>query len=119
MFESKQDELLPRALFFVRLFRSALFALIILTVSLSAGMFGYSYFEGMAIIDAFANASMILSGMGPLAPMNTFGGKLFAGCYALYSGIALIGAMSIVLAPIFHRFMHRFHIEDESETESS
>jgi hypothetical protein len=74
-------------------------------------MAGYRYLEGMAWIDAFANASMILSGMGPLGPLQTWGGKLFAGLYALYSGLALILATGIVLAPVVHRLLHRFHFE--------
>jgi hypothetical protein len=80
-------------------------------VSLLGGMAGYRYFEGMAWIDAFANASMILSGMGPLGPLQTWGGKLFAGCYALYSGLALIVVTGLILAPIVHHVLHRFHIE--------
>ena len=76
-----------------------------------AGMAGYRYFEGMDWIDAFANASMILSGMGPLTPLQTAGGKLFAGFYALYSGLALIMATGILLAPVVHRLLHRFHVE--------
>jgi len=76
-------------------------------------MLGYRYFEGMAWIDAFANASMILSGMGPLNPLQSWGGKLFAGCYALYSGLALIVATGIILAPVIHRVLHRFHLETQ------
>jgi hypothetical protein len=66
----------------------------------------------MAWIDAFANAAMILSGMGPLAPPQTWGGKLFAGLYALYSGLAVILATGILLTPIVHRLLHRFHLEE-------
>lgn len=115
MFESKGEDLLSRRDFYARLLRSFSFALAALLVSLAVGMSGYHYIESMPWIDAFANASMILSGMGPLAQMNTFGGKLFAGCYALYSGIALIGAMGVILAPMFHRFLHRFHAECDDE----
>jgi len=78
-------------------------------------MVGYHYFEGMEWIDAFANASMILSGMGPLAPLQTWGGKLFAGCYALFSGLALIVAIGIMFGPVVHRVLHRFHLERESQ----
>ena len=80
-------------------------------ISLLGGMAGYRYFEGMAWIDAFANASMILSGMGPLTPLQTWGGKLFAGCYALYSGLALIVVTGLILAPIVHHVLHKFHME--------
>jgi hypothetical protein len=67
----------------------------------------------MGWVDAFANAAMILSGMGPLSPPQTTGGKLFAGLYALYSGLALIVATGIILAPVVHRLLHRFHVESE------
>jgi hypothetical protein len=74
-------------------------------------MAGYRYLERMEWIDAFANASMILSGMGPLTPLQTWGGKLFAGLYAMYSGLALILAAGLILAPVVHRVLHRFHVE--------
>jgi hypothetical protein len=66
----------------------------------------------MPWIDAFANASMILSGMGPLGELHTWSGKLFAGLFALYSGLLLIMVAGIVLAPVVHRFLHRFHMEE-------
>ena len=84
--------------------------------SLFAGMFGYRYFEGMEWVDAFVNASMILSGMGPVTPLTTNTGKLFAGCFAIYSGLALVATMGIILAPVVHRFLHRFHIDDSDDT---
>ena len=108
-FESRYQPLLGRAAFVRRMARSVAAAGLLIGPSLLAGMAGYRFFEGMPWIDAFANAAMILSGMGPLAPLQTFGGKLFAGCYALYSGLALIVATGIVLAPVVHRLMHRFH----------
>lgn len=74
-------------------------------------MSGYMYFENMTAVDAFVNAAMLLSGMGPLTPLTTNAGKIFAGIYALYSGLAFIAATGIVVAPIFHRFFHRFHLE--------
>ena len=80
-------------------------------ISLLGGMCGYHFFEGLSWIDAFANASMILSGMGPLDAPKTDGGKIFAGCYALYSGLALILAAGLILAPMAHRILHRFHVE--------
>jgi hypothetical protein len=80
-------------------------------------MAGYGYFERMGWADAFANAAMILSGMGPLSPLQTTGGKVFAGLYALYSGLMLIVATGVVLAPVVHRLMHRFHLEAEQERE--
>jgi len=79
-------------------------------------MAGYRYFEGMACIDAFVNAAMILSGMGPVGQLETWGGKLFAGLYAIYSGLALILAAGIIVAPVVHRLLHRFHLESSKDS---
>jgi hypothetical protein len=84
-------------------------------VSQLLGMAGYSYFENMSVVDAYANAAMILSGMGPLAAPETTGGKIFAGSYALYSGLILILATGLVLSPVFHRVLHSFHVEDDDD----
>jgi hypothetical protein len=110
-FESKHQPLLSRRAFGRRLARNFGAASLLIGVSLLAGMAGYHWLEGMAWIDAFANAAMILSGMGPLAPLQTWGGKLFAGFYALYSGLVLIVAAGIVFAPVVHRLLHSFHVE--------
>jgi hypothetical protein len=80
---------------------------------LAIGIAGYTYYEQMPLADAFANAAMILSGMGPLGELTTSGGKIFAGCYALLSGLLLIIATSFVLAPVFHRVLHHFHLETD------
>jgi hypothetical protein len=114
-FESRGDPLLAPAAFAQRLARCFLISMVLIGVSLIGGMLGYHGFEHMAWIDAFANAAMILSGMGPLASPQTYAGKLFAGLYALYSGLALIIATGIIIAPIVHRFMHRFHLESGKE----
>ena len=110
-FEAKHQPLLSREAFAKRLTRNFVVASLLIGLSLLAGMAGYRYFEGMEWIDAFANAAMILSGMGPLGPLQTTGGKLFAGFYALYSGLALIAATGIIFAPLVHRMLHRFHLE--------
>jgi hypothetical protein len=81
-------------------------------VSLLAGMAGYHWLEGMGWADAYANAAMILSGMGPLDPPKTAAGKVFSGTYALYSGLALLVAAAVLLTPVLHRLLHRFHLED-------
>ncbi len=113
MFEHHTHALLPRPAFFARLVRSSVIGLAIIVASLVAGMAGYRYFEKMPWVDAFANAAMILSGMGPLGPLETTGGKIFAGCYALYSGLAVIVVTGIIFAPVVHRFLHRFHLEHQ------
>jgi hypothetical protein len=88
-------------------------------VSLGIGMAGYHGFENQTWLDAFLNAAMILSGMGPVAPIQTAGGKLFAGCYALFSGLALITTVAVVFAPLFHRFLHKFHMDADSREKGS
>jgi hypothetical protein len=110
--ESKRDPLLPAAAFAKRLAASFAAVCVLITVSMLIGMAGYHFIEHMPWIDAFANAAMILSGMGPLAPLQTSAGKLFAGFYALYSGLALILGTGVLLGPLLHRLMHRFHLED-------
>ncbi len=113
MFEQRKSPLLPRRAFYARLRRSAGLALLILFASLAVGMTGYRLLEGMSWLDAFENAAMILSGMGPVSPVHTSPGKLFAGCYALFSGLAFVTAMGVVFAPVFHRFLHKFHLETQ------
>jgi len=111
MFEPHHAPLLPRRAFLMRLLGSAALGLSFLALSLFAGMLGYHGFEGMSWLDAFANAAMILSGMGPLAVPRQVAGKLFAGFYALFSGFAAILISAILFAPVVHRALHRFHLE--------
>jgi hypothetical protein len=117
MFEHRRQRLVPRNVFYARLARSAALALLIVVASLAVGMAGYHFLEKLSWLDSFTNASMILSGMGPLAPLQTNAGKLFAGCYALFSGLAFITSIGVVFAPVFHRFLHRFHLESIAEDE--
>ncbi len=103
--------LLPTQIFFRRLLASIAVGLGLIIVSLAVGMAGYHGYEGLSWLDAFVNASMILSGMGPLLSPVTTGGKLFAGFYALYSGLAVLVIAGVIFAPVVHRFLHRFHLE--------
>ena len=112
MFEHRSKPLLPRRQFYARLARSIGVALLVVLVALGIGMLGYRSFEPMSWVDAFVNAAMILSGMGPVSSLQTDAGKIFAGCYALFSGLAFITSISIVFAPLFHRFLHKFHVEE-------
>jgi hypothetical protein len=108
----------PRSIFIKRLVRNTAIAIGILIVSLAIGMCGYHFIEGMAWIDCYLEAAMILSGMGPIAQLHTTAGKIFAGTYALYSGFTILLTVSIVLAPIVHRFLHKFHVDlEESRKE--
>jgi hypothetical protein len=93
--------------------RNALIGLALLLVSLGFGIVGYHTLEGLSWIDSMLNASMILGGMGPVNSLKTEAGKLFASFYALYSGVILLASVGILITPIFHRFLHRFHLADE------
>jgi hypothetical protein len=111
MGEIPRDKLLPRREYFRRLARSAMAGAGLLLFSLSVGMLGYHFLGGLTWIDAFVDAAMILSGMGPVSPLQTTSVKLFAGCYAIYCGIALITTAGIILSPMIHRSLHKFHLE--------
>ncbi len=113
MFEHRSKPLLPRRQFYARLARNAAAALLLVAFALGIGMVGYRAFEPMSWVDAFVNAAMILSGMGPVSSLQTDGGKIFAGCYALFSGLAFLTSLGVVFAPVFHRFLHKFHLEEE------
>lgn len=115
MYETKHQPLLPKHKFYKRMLHNLFLGMMLVFGSLLLGMVGYHHFENLSWIDAYANAAMILSGMGPLNPLATEQGKLFAGTYALYSGIVFLAAMVIVFAPVFHRFFHHFNIEDEKK----
>jgi len=113
MYERRTKPLLPRKQFAKRMAKTILMAVALILVSLGIGMAGYHGFEKLSWLDSFENAAMILSGMGPVSPINTDAGKIFAGCYALYSGLALISTLAIVIAPVFHRFLHKFHLSED------
>ncbi len=116
MYEHRGKPLLTFVEFSVRVFLHGLLAFGVVAVALGIGILGYHGFERMPWIDATLNASMILGGMGPVNPLYTTGGKLFASAYALFSGIVFIGVMGIILAPFAHRLLHRFHWESDNET---
>jgi hypothetical protein len=109
-YERHHEPLLPRARFLQRVAMHALAAVGLIGFSIGVGMAGYAGFEKLAWVDAFLNASMLLGGMGPVESPQTTAGKVFAGLYALYSGLVFLVAVSIVFAPVIHRVMHRFHL---------
>jgi hypothetical protein len=115
MYEHRSKPLLPIGKFYHRLARSAALGSTIVVGALLIGMVGYHFLENMKWIDSFANASMILSGMGPLGELKTSAGKIFARCYALFSGVAFLTSVGLFFAPVFHRFLHKFHIETAKE----
>jgi hypothetical protein len=118
-FESKGQPLAPPRSFAMRLARNGLWSAGFIVIWLVIGMVGYQGFEGMNVVDAFVNAAMILSGMGPVQVLNTVGGKIFAGLYAILSGIFVFGIAGIALAPLFHRMLHRFHLQDDEAASKS
>jgi hypothetical protein len=115
VYERRHHTPLSRRLFLWRLLRHFAFASLLLVLSLWAGMRGYEYYEHLPWRDAFLNASMLLAGMGPVNNPVTPAGKLFAGCYALYAGLAFLVTSTIILAPVIHRMLHLFHC-DERDT---
>jgi hypothetical protein len=96
---------------YLHVIRNAFMGLMLIIVALYIGMLGYHISEGMSWIDSFLNASMILSGMGPAATLTTVAGKIFAGFYALFSGLAFIAIVVIMLSPVIHRFFRKIHLE--------
>jgi hypothetical protein len=111
--EKKNQPLAPFPVFIRRLARNFLVSSGIVVFSLALGTTGYCYFGEMRAVDGFLNASMILTGMGPVDRMTTDAGKLFSAFYALYSGLAFLTMVAVLLAPLYHRFLHRFHLCDD------
>jgi hypothetical protein len=113
MFEKKADKLLPWPRFIRRMALSSLLASGIVSVALAVGIGGYHCIAGLKWMDATLNASMILTGMGPVDPMTSTAAKLFASAYALFSGVVFLSAVAVVLAPVFHRILHTFHLDED------
>ncbi len=113
MFEHRRQPLLTPRDFLIRQLEFLLVALGIIAGSLVLGILGYHFLEGLSYIDALVNAAMLLGGMGPVNELHTNAGKLFASFYALYSGIVFLVSVGVILAPLYHRFLHRFHLELE------
>ena len=115
MFERNHQPLLPRSAFLRRVGRSGLVSGLVVGGSLGIGVLGYHFIADLEWIDALLNASMILTGMGPVAPLHTPGAKVFASVYALFSGVVFLASLSFFIAPIAHRVLHRLHIEADQE----
>jgi hypothetical protein len=115
MYERRGTRPVPLRRFLGRLAAHFGVAIAVVLASLAAGMAGYAYFERLSGLDAFLNAAMLLGGMGPVESPATPGGKLFAGLYALYSGLVFLVVVGIVLAPMVHRLLHEFHWDGGQE----
>ncbi|MBF0484790.1 MAG: hypothetical protein HQL25_08820 [Candidatus Omnitrophica bacterium] len=111
MFERKHEKVVPVSIFARRVLVFAGFAFILIFSALAIGIAGYHWIARLSWIDSFLNASMILGGMGPVNILTTTGAKLFAGFYALFSGLVFIAVMGIVLTPVVHRILHKFHVD--------
>lgn len=113
MYEHKKQKLAPMGVFYQRVLKNILLAFFILGICLLIGIFGYHYTASANWLDSLHNASMILSGMGPVIEINTSSGKIFSSFYALFSGIVFITNIGVILAPALHRMYHRLHLEEE------
>lgn len=112
MYEHHSRPLLPKKEYYNRLFRNFLWGGMIVIFSLILGILGYHFMGGLGWTDSLLNASMILTGMGPVNAMTTTAGKLFASFYALFSGVVFLTTIAFVLAPVAHRFLHKFHMDE-------
>src|ERR1044072_7241620 len=113
MYENRKQPLLSTAKFLKRVVRHWLAGFGVLAFGLGVGILGYHYIAGLSWIDSLLNTSMILGGMGPVDPLMTHAAKNLASCYALFSGLAFIGIVSVLLAPFVHRLLHRVHAEEQ------
>lgn len=115
MFERRHQPLVSRSVFIRRVGRYAAAALLLVAISWLIGILGYRTLENMSWIDAILNAAMILGGMGPVTPLQTDAGKLFASFYALFSGIVFLVSVGVLVVPILHRMLHHFHLEADTQ----
>jgi len=113
MYERRTQPLAPVHVFYKRVFKNILFASAILFVCLLIGIAGYHYTADIAWLDSLHNASMILSGMGPVVTIETTAGKWFSSFYALFCGVVFITNIGVILAPAMHRIFHRLHLQDK------
>jgi hypothetical protein len=119
MYEHRSSPLLPWPAFIRRLFRHFGYVLRIGLFSIVLGMLGFHFLAHQEWIDAFLNTAMLLGGMGPVGDIKGVAGKLFAGIFALYAGLAFIAAFAVLTAPVLHRMIHRFHAEEQSARRSN
>jgi hypothetical protein len=116
LYEHKSHPLLPKKLFIRRLLGHGFAGFTVIAASLGIGILGYHMTEGLSWLDSLLNASMILGGMGPVNSLQTPAGKLFASFYALFSGIVFLLVAGILIAPVFHRFLHKLHLESQKKS---
>jgi len=112
-FERRHEKLATVSVFVKRLIGSLAIALALIAVVLMIGMAGYHYIAGLNWIDSLLEASMILGGMGPVNQLPNDSSKIFASAYALFSGLIFIAVMGLVLSPVVHRILHKFHVDEK------
>lgn len=113
MYERRAEELAPHSIFIKRILGSLAVALGVIAIALCLGIAGYHFIAGFNWVDSFLEASMILGGMGPVKELHDDASKIFASIYALFSGLIVIALMGIMLSPVAHRVMHKFHVDEE------
>ncbi|MFI5150723.1 MAG: hypothetical protein ACHQRM_13385 [Bacteroidia bacterium] len=111
----KKNQLASKAKFRARILKGLLIASVTVFLSLFVGMLGYHYICDLGWVDSLLNASMILTGMGPVNPMPSNAAKIFASAYAMFSGVTFLTSIAVLLGPAVHRAMHRFHIDDTED----
>jgi hypothetical protein len=111
-FEHHSQPLLPKHKFYLRVLRYAWFCILLIGISLGIGVLGYHYSNSLGWLDALVNASMILTGMGPVDPLHNDGAKWFASIYSIFSGVIFLSAVAVFLSPVVHRFLHKLHVDD-------
>ena len=111
-FEHHSKPVLPLRDFLVRVLRYTFFSMTLLGISLGVGVVGYHYINELSWLDALLNASMILTGMGPVDPMKNDAAKWFASFYSIFSGVIFLSTVAVFLSPIVHRFLHKMHVDD-------
>ena len=111
MYEHRKQPIAPIGTFYQRVLKNILIALLIMMICLAIGILGYHYTGNIPWLDSLHNASMILSGMGPVVDIKTVSGKWFSSAYALFSGVVFITNLGVILAPAMHRLFHRLNLE--------
>lgn len=119
MFEHRDQEPLSRRLFAMRMMRHAAAGAVIVAGSLTLGMWGYHRFARESWLDAFVNSAMLLGGMGQIGTVDSEGGRLFSGFFALYAGMVFLVLIATILTPVFHRVLHRFHWEADRKRQTA
>jgi hypothetical protein len=118
-FEHKTQPLLSREKYLLRIGRYTLFSVILIGAALLLGVFGYHFLNDLSWEDAILNASMILSGMGPVDALKNSSAKIFASFYSIFSGVVFMSTVAVFLSPIAHRFLHKLHLDEEENEQRS